>query len=49
VAGLAALAGAKSSRHHHRSTEPPSLGSAWIGIGLLVGAFFNWTLVAPRL
>ncbi|MBZ9567959.1 sodium/proline symporter PutP [Modicisalibacter tunisiensis] len=25
------------------------LGSAWIGIGLLVGAFFNWTLVAPRL
>lgn len=25
------------------------LGSAWIGIGLLVGAFFNWVLVAPRL
>ena len=25
------------------------LGSAWIGIGLLVGAFFNWLLVAPRL
>lgn len=25
------------------------LGSAWIGIGLLVGAFLNWTLVAPRL
>ncbi len=25
------------------------LGAAWIGIGLLVGAFFNWTLVAPRL
>ena len=25
------------------------LGSAWIGIGLFVGAFFNWTLVAPRL
>jgi SSS family solute:Na+ symporter len=25
------------------------LGSAWIGIGLLIGAFFNWTLVAPRL
>src|SRR5690606_4752580 len=25
------------------------LGSAWLGIGLLVGAFFNWTLVAPRL
>ncbi|MFG6667565.1 sodium/proline symporter PutP [Halomonas sp. HNIBRBA4712] len=25
------------------------LGSAWIGIGLFVGAFFNWLLVAPRL
>ena len=25
------------------------LASAWIGIGLLVGAFFNWVLVAPRL
>lgn len=25
------------------------LGAGWIGIGLLVGAFFNWTLVAPRL
>ncbi|WP_447928624.1 MULTISPECIES: sodium/proline symporter PutP [unclassified Vreelandella] len=25
------------------------LASAWIGIGLLVGAFFNWLLVAPRL
>ena len=25
------------------------LGSAWIGIGLFVGAFFNWVLVAPRL
>ncbi|UXZ56021.1 sodium/proline symporter PutP [Halomonas sp. 7T] len=25
------------------------LGSAWIGIGLLVGALFNWILVAPRL
>ncbi len=25
------------------------LGSAWIGIGLLAGAFFNWVLVAPRL
>lgn len=25
------------------------LGSAWIGIGLLVGALVNWTLVAPRL
>ncbi|ART61991.1 sodium/proline symporter PutP [Kushneria marisflavi] len=25
------------------------LGSAWIGVGLLVGAFFNWLLVAPRL
>ena len=25
------------------------LGAAWIGIGLLVGAFFNWILVAPRL
>ncbi|MFC0339012.1 solute:Na+ symporter, SSS family [Kushneria avicenniae] len=25
------------------------LGSAWIGIGLLLGAFFNWLLVAPRL
>lgn len=25
------------------------LGSSWIGIGLLVGAFFNWVLVAPRL
>ena len=25
------------------------LGAAWIGIGLLVGAFFNWLLVAPRL
>jgi len=25
------------------------LGSAWIGIGLFVGAFFNWILVAPRL
>ncbi|HSP32301.1 MAG TPA: sodium/proline symporter PutP, partial [Halomonas sp.] len=25
------------------------LGSAWIGIGLLVGALFNWMLVAPRL
>ncbi|RFF31745.1 sodium/proline symporter PutP [Wenzhouxiangella sediminis] len=25
------------------------LGAAWIGIGLLVGALFNWILVAPRL
>ncbi|PFG09190.1 sodium/proline symporter PutP [Marinobacter sp. LV10MA510-1] len=25
------------------------LASAWIGIGLFVGAFVNWTLVAPRL
>ncbi|WP_353979311.1 sodium/proline symporter PutP [Salinicola endophyticus] len=25
------------------------LASAWIGIGLFVGAFFNWLLVAPRL
>jgi SSS family solute:Na+ symporter len=25
------------------------LGSAWIGIGLFVGAFANWVLVAPRL
>ncbi|WP_280567466.1 sodium/proline symporter PutP [Chromohalobacter sp. 296-RDG] len=25
------------------------LGSAWIGIGLFAGAFFNWLLVAPRL
>lgn len=25
------------------------LGSAWIGIGLFVGALFNWILVAPRL
>ncbi|PRY61643.1 SSS family solute:Na+ symporter [Vreelandella songnenensis] len=25
------------------------LGSAWIGIGLFVGAFLNWILVAPRL
>ena len=25
------------------------LASAWIGIGLFVGAFFNWTFVAPRL
>ncbi|MDX1816340.1 MAG: sodium/proline symporter PutP [Marinobacter sp.] len=25
------------------------LASAWIGIGLFVGAFFNWVLVAPRL
>lgn len=25
------------------------LGSAWIGIGLLVGALLNWILVAPRL
>ena len=25
------------------------LASAWIGIGLLVGAYFNWLLVAPRL
>ncbi|WP_457808251.1 sodium/proline symporter PutP [Kushneria sp. EE4] len=25
------------------------LGSAWIGVGLLLGAFFNWLLVAPRL
>jgi SSS family solute:Na+ symporter len=25
------------------------LGAAWIGIGLLVGAFVNWMLVAPRL
>ncbi|RUR30707.1 sodium/proline symporter PutP [Vreelandella nanhaiensis] len=25
------------------------LGSAWIGIGLFVGALFNWLLVAPRL
>ncbi|MCB8890157.1 sodium/proline symporter PutP [Vreelandella malpeensis] len=25
------------------------LGSAWIGIGLFIGAFFNWLLVAPRL
>ncbi|WP_110643046.1 sodium/proline symporter PutP [Salinicola sp. CPA57] len=25
------------------------LGSAWIGTGLFVGAFFNWLLVAPRL
>ncbi|MDN6180585.1 MAG: sodium/proline symporter PutP [Halomonas subglaciescola] len=24
-------------------------GSAWIGIGLFVGAFANWVLVAPRL
>ena len=25
------------------------LASAWIGIGLFVGAFLNWVLVAPRL
>jgi len=25
------------------------LGAAWIGIGLLVGAFLNWVFVAPRL
>ncbi len=25
------------------------LADAWIGIGLFVGAFFNWVLVAPRL
>ena len=25
------------------------LVSAWIGIGLFVGAFFNWLIVAPRL
>ncbi|MBY6204266.1 sodium/proline symporter PutP [Halomonas denitrificans] len=25
------------------------LGAGWIGIGLLVGALFNWILVAPRL
>lgn len=25
------------------------LGSAWIGIGLFIGAFFNWIIVAPRL
>ena len=25
------------------------LASAWIGIGLFVGAFFNWVFVAPRL
>ena len=25
------------------------LGAAWIGIGLLIGALFNWILVAPRL
>ncbi|MDO6440680.1 MULTISPECIES: sodium/proline symporter PutP [unclassified Marinobacter] len=25
------------------------LASAWIGVGLFVGAFFNWVLVAPRL
>nr|WP_254774557.1 hypothetical protein [Marinobacter sp. AC-23] len=25
------------------------LASAWIGIGLFVGAFINWVIVAPRL
>ncbi|WP_025732414.1 sodium/proline symporter PutP [Carnimonas nigrificans] len=25
------------------------LGQAWIGIGLFIGAFLNWILVAPRL
>ncbi|TKB45182.1 sodium/proline symporter PutP [Thalassotalea mangrovi] len=25
------------------------LGEIWIGVGLLIGAFFNWIIVAPRL
>ncbi len=25
------------------------LGEAWIGVGLLVGAYFNWRITAPRL